>query len=46
MVDLESGVSCAYLSVLENEAGYDDDYMALIMSTLKEVCATLSHASS
>lgn len=40
MVDMQSGVSCAYLSVLENESGYDDDYMAQVISTLRDVCTT------
>ena len=38
MVDTRSGTSCAFLSVLENEAGYDDAYMGLVAQTLRELC--------
>jgi len=38
MVDMRSGTSCAFLSVLENEAGYDDGYMGLVAQTLRELC--------
>jgi CubicO group peptidase (beta-lactamase class C family) len=38
MVDTLSGTSCAFLSVLENDAGYDDAYMGLVAQTLRELC--------
>ncbi len=38
MVDMVSGTSCAFLSVLENDAGYDDAYMADVARTLRKVC--------
>ncbi|WP_299356833.1 serine hydrolase domain-containing protein [uncultured Shimia sp.] len=38
MVDTQTEVSCAFLSVLENEEGYDDSYMAQVAETLKELC--------
>ncbi|MFT4782721.1 MAG: CubicO group peptidase (beta-lactamase class C family) [Paracoccaceae bacterium] len=38
MVDTRSGTSCAFLSVLENDAGYDDRYIALVAQTLRELC--------
>ncbi|MGB7243246.1 MAG: serine hydrolase domain-containing protein [Sulfitobacter sp.] len=38
MVDTHSGTSCAFLSVLENEAGYDDGYMATVADVLRQVC--------
>lgn len=38
MVDTTTGLSCAYLSVLENDAGYDDGYMATVADTLREIC--------
>ncbi len=42
LVDMKHGTSCAYLSVLENEAGYDDNYMASVVSALREVCIAAS----
>jgi CubicO group peptidase (beta-lactamase class C family) len=41
LADSETGVSCAFLSVLENEAGYDDNYMAAVSEMLREICRTL-----
>lgn len=41
MVDLTSGVVCAYLSVLENEAGYDSDYMARVIRSLMAICRSV-----
>lgn len=41
MVDLTSGVVCAYLSVLENEAGYDSDDMACVIRSLMKVCRSV-----
>jgi len=38
MVDTQSGTSCAFLSVLENEAGYDDSYMGLVAQALRQLC--------
>lgn len=40
MVDLDSGVVAAFLSVLENDAGYDDAYMGRLVRHLKEICTT------
>ncbi|QIE45022.1 beta-lactamase family protein [Pseudohalocynthiibacter aestuariivivens] len=37
MVDTVTGLSCAYFSVLENEAGYCDDYMAETIACLEAV---------
>lgn len=37
MVDTETGMSCAYLSVLENDAGYCVDYMAETIACLEAV---------
>ncbi|MGI9483522.1 MAG: serine hydrolase domain-containing protein [Hyphomicrobiales bacterium] len=34
MADMQSGAVAAYLSVLENEAGYDDDYLARVVQNL------------
>ncbi len=38
LVDAETGMSCAFQSVLENEEGYDDDYMAWTAEILKRIC--------
>ena len=38
MVDAKTQTSCAFLSVLENEAGYDDAYMAGVSEALRSVC--------
>ncbi|MBL4768146.1 MAG: beta-lactamase family protein [Rhodobacteraceae bacterium] len=38
MVDTKHGISCAYLSVLENESGYDDVYMANVAECLRFIC--------
>jgi CubicO group peptidase (beta-lactamase class C family) len=38
MVDMQSGASCAFLSVLQNEAGYDDAYMAQVADVLRQIC--------
>ncbi|MEM7438649.1 MAG: hypothetical protein AAF393_03550 [Pseudomonadota bacterium] len=38
MVDTVTGTSCAYLSVLENDAGYDDAYMGIVAQVLRKVC--------
>ena len=42
MVDTITGTSCAFLSLLENDAGYDDAYMARLAKVLKEVCSAAS----
>ncbi|MDG1999537.1 MAG: serine hydrolase [Amylibacter sp.] len=42
LTDSDTGVSCAFLSVLENEAGYDEDYMAAVSETLREICRSLA----
>jgi CubicO group peptidase (beta-lactamase class C family) len=39
LVDTETRTSCSFLSVLENDAGYDDDYMGNVARTHKQVCA-------
>ncbi len=44
MVDLKTGVSCAYLSVLENDAGYDDNYMAQVALALRKLCSMIANA--
>lgn len=41
MVDTETQASCAFLSVLLNDAGYDDNYMAGIASVLEKVCTQI-----
>jgi len=38
MVDMQSGTSCAFLSVLQNDAGYDDAYMAQVAEVMRQVC--------
>ena len=38
MVDTVTGTSCAFLSVLENESGYDDAYMSDVARILRDVC--------
>ena len=40
MVDMQSGTVAAYLSVLENDAGYDDDYMARVVQNLTSLLST------
>ena len=42
LVDTETGTSCALLSVLENDAGYDVDYMSLVAFGLKNICEALA----
>ena len=37
MVDTETGLACAYLSVLENASGYEVDYMAETIACLQAV---------
>ena len=38
MVDTQSDFSCAFLSVLENESGYDDAYMSNVINCLRSIC--------
>ncbi|AZV80715.1 class A beta-lactamase-related serine hydrolase (plasmid) [Parasedimentitalea marina] len=38
MVDQKTGLSCAYLSVLTNESGYDDSYMEQVIRHLRDIC--------
>jgi len=40
MVDMKSGLSCAFFSVLENDAGYDDEYGSRMVTALRELCLT------
>ena len=42
LVDPESGLSCAYLSVLENESGYDEDYMAETILCLQAIAEAVA----
>jgi len=39
LVDTFTNTSFAFLSVLENEDGYDDAYMGEVASTLRDICA-------
>ena len=39
LVDTLTNTSFAFLSVLENEEGYDDAYMGEVASTLRDICA-------
>ena len=38
MVDTETEMSCAFQSVLENEQGYDEAYMARTAGVLRKIC--------
>lgn len=38
MVDTRSQTSCAFLSVLQNEAGYDDTYMGTAAVIMRQIC--------
>jgi CubicO group peptidase (beta-lactamase class C family) len=40
LVDMQTGTSCAFLSVLENDSGYDQDYMNRIIEALQEIACT------
>ncbi|MCP5073643.1 MAG: beta-lactamase family protein [Rhodobacteraceae bacterium] len=42
LTDMENEISCAYLSVLQNDAGYDDDYMTLVTQMLRDICKRLA----
>lgn len=42
MADTEARTVCAFLSVLENEAGYDVDYMGSIALALRDVCRAVA----
>ena len=37
MIDTQSGRVAAFLSVLENDSGYDDDYMSLVIAHLEAI---------
>jgi hypothetical protein len=39
MVDMKSGRAAAYLSVLENDSGYDEAYMCWIIRSLETILA-------
>jgi CubicO group peptidase (beta-lactamase class C family) len=41
MVDILTGTSCAFLSVLQNEAGYDDTYMGMVAGVMREVLGSV-----
>ncbi len=43
MVDTITGTSCAFLSVLENDTGYDDAYMGELAMVLRGVCLFVSN---
>jgi len=38
MVNMASGRVAAFLSVLENESGYDEDYMLDVITKLEALC--------
>ena len=38
LVDTITNTSCSFLSVLENEDGYDDTYMSEVATTLRDIC--------
>ena len=38
LVDTITNTSCSFLSVLENEDGYDDMYMGEVATTLRDIC--------
>ena len=38
MVNMTSGRVAAFLSVLENESGYDEDYMLDVITKLEALC--------
>ena len=38
MIDTHSQTSCAFLSVLQNDAGYDDAYMGIVAEVMRQVC--------
>lgn len=38
MIDTRTQTSCAFLSVLENDAGYDDAYMGVLAEVMRQVC--------
>lgn len=41
LVDTETNTSCAFLSVLLNDSGYDDEYMNKVANALREVCYSM-----
>ena len=38
MADMQSGRVAAFLSVLENQSGYDDEYMSRVIAGLESIC--------
>jgi len=38
LVDTITKTSCSFLSVLENEDGYDNEYMGEVAATLRDIC--------
>lgn len=38
MADMQSGRVAAFLSVLENQSGYDDEYMSRVIAALEAIC--------
>lgn len=42
MVDHHTDTAVAFLSVLENDAGYDPDYMSRVAQTLRAICQALA----
>lgn len=41
LVDTTHGTTCAFLSVLENESGYNEFYMAEVIQRLRGICLSL-----
>ncbi|MFT5894808.1 MAG: CubicO group peptidase (beta-lactamase class C family) [bacterium] len=41
LADTKTNTSCAFLSVLLNDSGYDDAYMGKVANALREVCYSL-----
>ncbi len=42
LTDTQTGISCAFLSVLQNEAGYDDTYMSQVANVLRQICTAVA----
>ena len=38
LVDTLTKTSCSFLSVLENEDGYDENYVSEVATTLRKIC--------
>ena len=41
MFNMTTGISCAFLSVLENGSGYDDAYMNKLARVLRLICCNV-----